>query len=133
MNILSNLNHGWCDFKLEEFYGTPSYIQYIPMIILNAWEEYQNNGHCMIEFDEESSEFCVVIGGGYLDKAVILSHRYGRTKFYPLKIGGKELLRQLVADVISNVELWAKWCTLGENYSDIKNELQTRIHNLGLD
>ena len=133
MNILSNLDHGWCDFDLEEFHGKPSYIQYVPMIILNAWEEYQNNGHCIIEFDEEGSEFCVVIWSGFLDKAVILSHRYGRTKCYPLKISGKELLRQLVADVISNVDIWAEWCTLGENCSNIKQELQSRIHSLGLD
>ena len=133
MNIFSNLDHGWCNFDLEEFHGRPSYIKYVPMNILDAWEEYQNTGHCIIEFDEEGSEFCVVIWHGYVDNAVVLCHRYGRTKYYPMKINGKELLRQLVADVISNVELWAKWCAVTNNWSDIKKELENRIHALGLD
>lgn len=130
MNIFSNLNHGWCDFNLEGFHGTPSYIQYVPMNILDAWEEYQNNGHCIIEFDEESSEFCVVVWNNY---AIILSCKNGRNKSLFLKISGKDLLKQLVSEITSNVELWAKWCTIGEDYSNIKKELDNRIDYLGLD
>ena len=133
MNIFSDLNYGWCNFDLEEFHGKPSYIKYVPMNVLDAWEEYQKTGRCIIEFDEEGSEFCVVIWNGYLDNAVILSHRYGRTKFYPLRIDGKELLKQLISDVTSNVEEWAKWCTINGDYVNVEKELKNRIHYLGLD
>ena len=132
MNLFSNLDHGWCDLNIEDFHGRPSYIKYVPMNIIDAWDEYQNTGHCIIEFDEEGSEFCIVVWNGYLDNAVILSHKNGRTKSYFVKTSGKELLKQLVADIVSNVDEWAKWCSLGEDYSDIKTELEYRIHALGL-
>lgn len=132
VQILSNVKNGWCKFEIEDFHGTPSYIKYLPMNILDAWEEYQKTGHCVIEFDEEVSEFCVVIWDSWNDNAVILTHDNGYKKCHFLKIGGSQLLTLLVSEIVSNVDMWAKWCSSTNDYSAIKQELESRIKSLGL-
>ena len=127
MAILSNLEHGWCDFDLEGFHGTPSYIRFVPMDILNGWEEYQNTGHCIIEFDEEITKFCVIV---WDERVMIISD--SRICYFA-KIKGKELLKQLVADVINNINKWAEWIAFDETHKDsVTKSLEKKIHSLGL-
>ena len=59
--MISNPKHGWCNFKLGTFEGTPSYLTDVPIDILTAFIDYHNKGCGVIWFDEEGTEFTLVI------------------------------------------------------------------------
>lgn len=59
--MISNPKHGWCDFKLRTFEGTPSYLTDVPIDLLTAFIDYHTNGCGVAWFDEEGTEFSLVI------------------------------------------------------------------------
>ena len=42
--MISNPHAGWCDFKLGDFEGSPSYLTDVPVDLLNAFIEYHEKG-----------------------------------------------------------------------------------------
>lgn len=59
--MISNPKHGWCDFKLGTFEGTPSYLTDVPIDLLIAFIDYHTKGCGVAWFDEEGTEFSLVI------------------------------------------------------------------------
>ena len=59
--MISSPKHGWCDFKLGTFEGTPSYLTDVPMDLLIAFIDYHTKGCGVAWFDEEGTEFSLVI------------------------------------------------------------------------
>lgn len=59
--MISSPKHGWCDFKLRTFEGTPSYLTDVPIDLLTAFIDYHTNGCGVAWFDEEGTEFSLVI------------------------------------------------------------------------
>lgn len=49
--MISNPEHGWCDFVLGDFYGTPSYITNVPVDLLQAFSDAIHNGCGMAWFN----------------------------------------------------------------------------------
>lgn len=59
--MISNPKHGWSNFDLKAFHGTPSYLTDVPVDLLNAFIQYHTTGTGIAWFDEEGTEFTLVI------------------------------------------------------------------------
>ena len=59
--MISDPKHGWSTFKLGDFEGTPSYLTDVPLDLLDAFLDYHYKGIGMAWFDEEGTEFTLVI------------------------------------------------------------------------
>ncbi len=130
--ILTNIEHGWCDFNLGDFEGHPSYIRFLPLDIINAWKEYQDTRHCIIEFDCETWQFCLVI---WEHIVVILSNKWGKYNSMFLMINAEDLLNELVNEIVDNLDLWAKWLSItgtDENIQRIKEMIINRMNEVNM-
>lgn len=133
MEILTNIKYGWCDFDLGGYHGRPSYIRFLPFDVLSAYEEYFRYRHCIIEFDEELSQFCLVI---WDDKIIIIDNREDKCNNTILNMSGEKVLVKLVNEIVSNVDVWAKWISIhdtDESIQDAKNKIIKKIKSVGLD
>ncbi len=59
--MISNPKYGWCNFKLGDFEGNPSYLTDVPVDLLNAFIDYHTKGCAVAWFDEEGTEFSLVL------------------------------------------------------------------------
>lgn len=59
--MISNPKDGWCNFRLRTFDGTPSYLTDVPIDLLTTFIDYHTKGYGMAWFDEEGTEFTLVI------------------------------------------------------------------------
>jgi hypothetical protein len=59
--MISNPENGWCDFKLGDFHGEPSYLVDVPVELLNMFINFHKTGAGVAWFDEEGSEFTIVL------------------------------------------------------------------------
>lgn len=53
--MISNPKHGWCNFDLGTFHGTPSYTANVPMNLLDAFIQYHTTGTGIAWLDEEGT------------------------------------------------------------------------------
>lgn len=109
--MISNPNCGWCDFDLRTFHGTPSYLTDIPVDLLNAFIQYHSTGTGIAWFDEEGTEFTLVITPYSLfiieekDKPVL--HDFSEMNIDNLE---KELIEDIEKDLIG----WSDFITTGD-------------------
>ncbi len=59
--MITNPSCGWCEFQLGNFRGTPSFLTDVPIELLEAFLNYKLTGRAMVWFDEEGSEFTLVM------------------------------------------------------------------------
>ena len=101
--MISNPKNGWCNFKLGDFEGTPSYITDVPIDLLDAFIDYYTRGYGLAYFDEEGSEFTLLLTwyGVYIieEKDNVKSH-----VFYDLNIS--DLAKEAIIDILSNLDGW---------------------------
>ena len=101
--MISNPKNGWCNFKLGDFEGTPSYITNVPIDLLDAFIDYYTRGYGLAYFDEEGSEFTLLLTwyGVYIieEKDNVKSHI-----FYDLNISN--LAKEVIADIETNLDGW---------------------------
>ena len=106
--MISNSKHGWCNFKLGTFEGTPSYLTDVPIDILTAFIDYHNKGCGVIWFDEEGTEFTLVITPYSLfiieEKEKPILHDFSEMKIVDLE---KELIKDIESDLCG----WANFTT----------------------
>lgn len=106
--MISNPKHGWCNFKLGTFEGTPSYLTDVPIDILTAFIDYHNKGCGVIWFDEEGTEFTLVITPYSLfiieEKEKPILHDFSEMKIVDLE---KELIKDIESDLCG----WANFTT----------------------
>ena len=106
--MISNPKYGWCDFDLKSFHGSPSYLTDVPVDLLNAFIQYHTTGTGMAWFDEEGTEFTLVITPYSLfvieekDKPVL--HDFAEIKISNLE---KELIEDIEKDLIG----WSEFIT----------------------
>ena len=106
--MISNPKHGWCDFKRRTFEGTPSYLTDVPIDLLTAFIDYHTNGCGVAWFDEEGTEFSLVITPYSLfiieekDKPVLHD-------FSEMKIGNVE--KELIGDIENDLYGWINFMT----------------------
>ena len=107
--MISNPKYGWCDFDLKSFHGSPSYLTDVPVDLLNAFIQYHTTGTGMAWFDEEGTEFTLVITPysslfviEEKDKPVL--HDFSEIKISNLE---KELIEDIEKDLIG----WSEFIT----------------------
>lgn len=128
--MIKNLGHGWCEFILGDFVGTPSYITDVPVDLLQAFIDYRTKGCGMCWFDEEGTEFTLVITPYSLfiidedDEPVL--HEFSDL------MGRGNLERELVADIENDLYGWAEF-TCDDDPEEIKihrNEIRQKLTEL---
>lgn len=130
--MISNPVHGWCSFVLSNnknklFIGTPSYLTNVPIDLLKAFLDYKQKGQGMTWFDEEGSEFTLVLTP--YSMFIITEDKEGRAKLYDFsEIEIDALIRELIDDVEANIDAWASFeCddTFQENKDKIVKLIET--------
>ena len=124
--MISNPKHGWSNFDLKAFHGTPSYLTDVPVDLLNAFIQYHTTGTGIAWFDEEGTEFTLVITPYSLfiieekDKPVL--HDFSEMKINNLE---KELIEDIEKDLIG----WSEFITSDDREEVImhRDEIRNKI------
>ena len=101
--MISNPKHGWCSFKLGDFTGTPSYLTDVPMDLLDAFIDYYTRGYGAAFFDEEGSEFTLLL----MRHSIYIIEEKDDAKvhvFYDLSIS--DLTKEVITDIVCNLDEW---------------------------
>ena len=124
--MISNPKHGWCNFDLKSFHGSPSYLTDVPVDLLNAFIQYHTIGTGIAWFDEEGTEFTLVITPYSLfvieekDKPVL--HDFSEIKINNLE---KKLIEDIEKDLIG----WSEFITSDDREEVImhRDEIRNKI------
>lgn len=124
--MISNPKHGLSNFDLRVFHGTPSDLTDVPVDLLNAFIQYHTTGTGIAWFDEESTEFTLVITPYSLfiieekDKPVL--HDFSEIKINNLE---KELIEDIEKDLIG----WSEFITSDDREEVImhRDEIRNKI------
>ena len=104
--MISNPKHGWCDFDLRSFHGSPSYLTDVPVDLLNFFIQYHATGTGIAWFDEEGTEFTLVITPYSLfiieEKDEPVLH-----DFSEINIGNLE--KELIEDIEKDLTGWSEF------------------------
>lgn len=115
--MISNPKNGWCDFKLGNFTGGPSYLADVPVILLDAFIDYQEKGVGMAWFDEEGTEFTLVINPYSI---FVIEERDTTPVLHSFPSESPEVLAEkLISDIESNLQSWVEFLP-GDDQDDIK-------------
>lgn len=110
--MISNPEHGWCNFKLGDFKGVASYLTDVPLDLINAFIDYHEKGSGVVIFDEEGSYFTLVLTayncGIYIieEKEECITH-----SFWDMNI--EDLEKELISDIESNLHGWSSFIMCG--------------------
>lgn len=124
--MISNPKYGWCDFDLKSFHGSPSYLTDIPVDLLNAFIQYHTTGTGMAWFDEEGTEFTLVITPYSLfvieEKDEPVLH-----DFSEINIGNLE--KELIEDIEKDLTGWSEFITDDDREEVIthRDEIRNKI------
>ena len=120
MKYFSNLKNGWADLTIGDFKCRCSYIQNIPLTILNAYKEFKEKYYCIIKIDSEGyeNEIIITMNGVhvfvYRDRVLSydLSNQF---ESFSDKI---KLLSDLRDDILENIDEWTRWLCLTDPKDD---------------
>ena len=111
---------------MGNFEGTPSYLTDAPIDLLNMLINYHTKGHGMVWFDEEGTEFTLVLTPYSLfiieekDKPILYD-------FSEMKIGNLE--KELIEDIEKDLVGWSEFIT-DEDKEEVmqhRNEIRQKI------
>lgn len=111
ITMISNPKHGWCDFMLSDekdnlFVGTPSYTTNVPVNLLQAFLYYKINGQGMAWFDEEGTEFTLVLNP--YSMFIIAENEDGEGRLYDFsELNIDNLIKELIQDIESDLDEWS--------------------------
>lgn len=116
--MISNPKYGWCNFKLRTFEGTPSYLTDVPVDLLDAFIDYHEKGMGMVWFDEEGSEFTLVINPYSL---FIIEERSEHPVLYDFsEIRIDNLEKELIDDIEKDLTGWSVEFVVNDDPEEIK-------------
>ena len=125
MKYFSNLKNGWANLTIGDFNCPCSYIQNVPLTILSAYKEFQQNKYCIITIDSEGYEHEIIITSNavhiftYKDRVSY----FNLSDIYNTSLKKIELLKDLCKDIVDNATEWAEWMCL----TDPKNDCYDNI------
>lgn len=109
--MISNLKSGWCLFTLsddkKQLYcsGTPSYITNVPVDLLQAFLDYKTKGQGMAWFDEEGTEFTLVLNP--YSMFIIAENKNGEGLYDFSGLNINNLIKELIQDIESDLAEWS--------------------------
>ena len=104
--MLSNPKAGWCELEIGDFKGTPSYLTDVPVDLLTAFIDYYKKGIGAVFFDEEGSEFNLLLSN-YSAYIIYCGNESILYDFYDINID--DLATELITDIKSNVDSWVNF------------------------
>ena len=125
--MISNPKNGWCNFKLGDFEGTPSYITDVPIDLLDAFIDYYKRGYGLAYFDEEGSEFTLLLTW----YGIYIIEEKDDTKvhtFYNLSIS--DLAKDVIIDISSNLDGWCNDFMLHPSSNEDLKERLEKLKNI---
>ena len=124
--MISNPKHGWSNFDLKAFHGTPSYLTDVPVDLLNAFIQYHTTGTGIAWFDEEGTEFTLVITPYSLfvieEKNKPVLHDFS-------EINTNNLEKELIEDIEKDLIGWSEFITSDDREEVImhRDEIRNKI------
>ena len=106
--MLSNPKAGWCELEIGDFKGTPSYLTDVPVDLLTAFINYYKNGIGAVFFDEEGSEFNLLLSN-YSAYIIYVDFENKSTLYEFPDIDIDNLAKELITDIKSNIDYWANF------------------------
>lgn len=101
--MISNPKGGWCSFDLKTFHGTPSYLTDVPVDLLDAFISYHTSGAGAAWFDEEGSEFTLVITPY---SVFVIEEKDGPVLHDFPDVDVSELEKELIGDIEKEMDGW---------------------------
>lgn len=124
--MISNPKCGWCEFTLGNFTGTPSYLTDAPVNLLEAFIDYHTKGCGATFFDEEGTEFSLLINpySVYIieDKEKAVLHDFSDMNI-------RDLEKELISDIENDSKGWGEFTT-GDTFEEFishENEIKEKI------
>lgn len=124
--MISNPKYGWCDFMLSDkkdnlFVGTPSYITNVPVDLLQTFLDYKTKNQGMAWFDEEGTEFTLVLNP--YSMFIIAENEEGKGKLYDFsELNIDNLIKKLIQDIESDLDGWSAF------YCDFDDEEEIKVN-----
>lgn len=106
--MLSNPKVGWCELEISNFKGTPSYLTNVPVDLLTAFIDYYKKGIGAVFFDEEGSEFNLLLSN-YSAYIIYVDFENKSTLYEFPDIDIDNLAKELITDIKSNIDSWASF------------------------
>ena len=128
--MISNPEHGWCDFELRKFKGSPSYLTDVPVDLLDVFISYYTNGIGMAWFDEEGTEFTLVINPYSL---YIIEEKEKSILYDFSEMNIEKLAKELIEDIEKDLTGWSTEFIITDDQEEItqhRNEIRQRIAKL---
>lgn len=108
--------NGWTDIILDDFEGLGSYIQDVPVEVMEACISVLKNGTPLeLHFDEEGSEFTLTAD----EKTMIVAQGYYGPETYEVKRTKLELIKEICEDM---EEYFHEWVEFSEEYAYFEDE-----------
>ena len=108
--------NGWTDIVLDEFEGLGSYIQDVPVEVMEASiSALKKNEPLKLHFDEEGSEFTLTADA---DTKIVAQGYYG-PETYEVKMTKTELIREICDDM---EEYFHDWVEFSEDYAYFEDD-----------
>ena len=129
--MISNPKHGWCDFMLSDekdnlFVGTPSYVTNVPVDLLQAFLDYKIKGQGIAWFDEEGTEFTLVLN----PYSVFIIAENEHTELIDFsEVNIDNLIKELIQDIESDLTGWSMFYCGCDDEEEIKANRE-HIRNL---
>ena len=108
--------NGWTDIILDDFEGLGSYIQDVPVEVMEASiSALKKNEPLKLHFDEEGSEFTLTAD----DKTMIVAQGYYGPETYEVERTKLELIREICEDM---EEYFHDWVEFNEDYAYFEDD-----------
>ena len=126
--MLSTPTAGWCKLTIGDFTGNPSYITDVPTDLLNAFIDYYKNYMGTAYFDEEGSDFILLLFSGTV--YIIYNDYYGESSLHTFHdIDIDVLAMGLIYDIMTNIDAWSEFYASYNDYEAIQNN-KTKLISL---
>ena len=124
--MITNSRYGWCNFELVDFKGTPSYLTDVPVDLLIAFIDLNTKGCGVAWFDEEGTEFTLVLTPYSLfiieEKEEPVLHDFSEMNI-------KDLEKELIDDLEKDLNGWSEFITEDDREEILqhRNEIRQKI------
>jgi len=126
--MITNDRHGWGTFKLGNFTGRLSYIEDVPVDLLQLFIDWHDKGSGCAWIDEEGTEFTLVLTP-YSVYVIVERGGVELIDLSELKI--EEIEKELIDDIESDFEGWVKFMP-SDDIDDVMNHREVIQNQLWL-
>ncbi len=124
--MISNPKHGWCNFDLGTFHGTPSYTTSVPMNLLDAFIQYHTTGTGIAWLDEEGTWFTFVI----TPYSRFIIEEKDKSVLHEFSGRIDNLEKELIEDIEKDLTGWAEFIACDDDEEAMiraKNRMKDKI------